>query len=279
MQSTILYIKKNLNDLYPKDEVSSLAGIVMQSVTGFSVPAILIDKSKKISPIQAKKVEEIVERLKKSEPIQYILGETEFFGLPFYVDKNVLIPRPETEELVELILNENQGQSIDVLDIGTGSGAIAVSLKKNSPSFNLLAWDISSEALTVAAKNADRNGTDVRFDRVDVLNNYPHAQSFDIIVSNPPYILESEKENMEYNVLNYEPHLALFVPDNKALLFYERIADISTQILKPNGKLYFEINASQGQNVIDMLKAKGFADSMLIRDLSGNERMVVCQLD
>ena len=274
MQTTFLYIKESLRDLYPENEISSLARIIMVSVTGLSVSTILIDKSKKISPTQRDKINEIIERLKKSEPIQYILGETEFLGLPFCVNENVLIPRPETEELVELILSENNGLPLNVLDIGTGSGAIAISLKKKNPFFTISAWDVSPEAITVAKKNAGHNQVDVTFEQVNILKNYPQNLQFDIIVSNPPYVLDSEKENMEANVLEYEPHLALFVPDSHALIFYERISDIASLLLKPNGKLYFEINASKGQETVDLLHTKGFKDIILFRDLSGNDRMV-----
>lgn len=274
MQDIVFYIKESLRGLYTESEISSLTGIIIESATDLTLSSIRIDKSKKISPIQEGKIKGIVSRLKNYEPIQYILGETEFFGLSFHVNRDVLIPRPETEELVEIILNENKGSSSRILDIGTGSGAIAITLKKNIKEASVTAWDISSEAIDVARKNAEKNNVDIIFNNVDVLGVYPHEELFDIIVSNPPYVLESEKKNMEDNVLRYEPHLALFVDDNEPLIFYERIASIATDILNPKGKLYFEINSSKGQDTIDMLINKGFRDVELIRDLSGKDRII-----
>ena len=275
MQTSIAHIKKSLQGIYPISEIKSLTKVIMENVTGFSVPAIISDKNKKITSIQAKKIDEIIERLKNMEPIQYILGETEFFGMTFAVDKNVLIPRPETEELVELIISENKDvQPVNILDIGTGSGAIAVALKKNLPGSIVSAWDVSPGALGVAAKNAADNGVQVLFEKVDILGVYPKEKRFDIIVSNPPYVMESEKAVMDDNVLRHEPHLALFVPDNKALMFYERIADVALCLLEEGGRLYFEINAQKGQETVDMLACKGFRDIRLFTDLSGKDRMV-----
>jgi len=275
MQSIIPYIKESLFGFYPESEITSLARIITENVTGFSVPMIISDKNKKITSTQESKIKEIIERLKLFEPIQYIIGETEFFGMKFIVDKNVLIPRPETEELVELIINENKHfQPLNILDIGTGSGCIAISIKKYLTNSNISAWDISKEALRIAELNARENKTEVLFENVDVLGNYPKKELFDIIVSNPPYVLESEKADMENNVLKYEPHLALFVPDNKALLFYERIADVALNILNSGGRLYFEINAAKGKETVDMLAGKGFSQIELHQDLSKNDRMI-----
>ena len=206
--------------------------------------------------------------------ILIILEETEFFGLPFFGNKNVLIPRPETEELVELILSENSGRSIQILDIGTGSGAIAIALAKHMKDAKITAWDISFKALDVAVSNSKANSTDISFKRVDVLGNYPTDQKFDIIVSNPPYVLESEKEDMNKNVLDYEPHSALFVPDNSPLLFYERITDIAKQLLNPNGKLYFEINQAKGPETKSMIEEKGLKNVSIIKDISENNRII-----
>lgn len=266
-------MKASLNGLYSDSEISLLHRLALEHVTGLSAVMLSV-KYTKLSPIQQQEIEKIICRLKNHEPIQYITGETEFFGLPLLVDKNVLIPRPETEELVELVLNENSQERLSVLDIGTGSGAIAIALKKERPAFAVTAWDISPEALAVARKNAERCQTDVRFEQVDVLGGYPNDRQFDIIVSNPPYVLESEKADMEQNVLSYEPHAALFVPDSQALLFYEQIATIASNILKANGKLYFEINAAKGQEVVNLLKAQSFRNVKLFRDISGKQRMV-----
>jgi release factor glutamine methyltransferase len=277
MQASATYIRKNLNGLYSAGEISLLHRLIVEHVTGWTVTAVSIDKNKQLSSIQQQKIEEIVNRLRNFEPLQYTLGVTEFFGLSFDVNKNVLIPRPETEELVELILNENQSDKLKVLDSGTGSVAIAVALKKNRTAWNVRAWDISPEAIAVARRNAEKHQADILFEQVDVLGEYPHDQQFDIIVSNPPYVLESEKENMEQNVLAYEPHLALFVPDRQPLIFYERIAGIACNILKTGGKLYFEINAAKGCETVELLKTKSFKNVALLNDISGNNRMIRCE--
>lgn len=274
MQDIILNIRKSLSDFYPDTEISGLIRLLIENVTKSSIPALLSDKSKKITEEELLKIDKIVERLQKFEPIQYILGETEFYGLPFVVNENVLIPRPETEELVELILKENKTDQSRILDIGTGSGCIAISLKKYLPKSIVEGWDISKGALEVASLNSKNNSANVLFTQVDILGEYPNQQTFDIIVSNPPYVLDSEKSEMHTNVLKYEPHTALFVADNNPLLFYNRIADVATQLLTNGGKLYFEINRMKGQETIKMLENKGFSNTQLIKDISGNDRII-----
>lgn len=274
MQDTIQKIRQALSDLYPDSEISGFTRLIIEDITGLSMPLILSDKNIKITEAQELKIQKIIERLQAFEPIQYILEQTEFYGLPFQVNNNVLIPRPETEELIEKIIRDNSNKSVQILDIGTGSGCIAISLKKHLPNSSVDAWDISFKALDVAVLNSKINSVDVTFKRVDVLSEYPNDKLFDIIVSNPPYVLEAEKADMEHNVLDYEPHTALFVPDSEPLLFYERIADIAQHILKPNGYLYFEINSAKGQETSAMLKQKGFTDIELIQDISGKDRMV-----
>lgn len=278
MQKIIQKIQNSLTGIYPENEAINLTRLIIEQVTGYSVPILLSDKSKKITSAQEQIIDKIIERLQTSEPIQYILGETEFFGLPFVVDKNTLIPRPETEELIELILSETANKEVSILDIGTGSGCIAISLKKHLPKANVFGWDFSEPALTVARKNAEKNQTPILFEKVNVLQIFVPDIKLDIIVSNPPYILESEKKDMDKNVLEYEPHSALFVPDDKGLLFYERIADIALKLLKPQGKLYFEINRQKGMDTAEMLSQKGFSNIRIIKDLSGNDRMVVAQI-
>lgn len=278
MSDIIQFIKSSLSGLYPDTEIAGISRIIIESVTGYPLHVLLSDKSKKITETQYVKIQKIIQRLLTSEPIQYILGETEFFGLPFIVNENVLIPRPETEELVELILSENQNPRLTILDIGTGSGCIAIALKKYRPEANIHAWDFSAGALAVARENASRNKVDVKFSRVDVLKEYPADTKFDIIVSNPPYVLESEKTGINKNVLDYEPHSALFVPDSNGLLFYKRIADIAKELLYDNGKLYFEINQQKGIDTKDMLTGKGFSNARVIKDLSGNDRITASQI-
>ena len=273
MKKVIPYIKESLIAYYPESEISGFTRIIIEHITNKSYHHTLLVEIE-LTQNQQQKVESIIERLKRYEPIQYILEETEFFGLPFRVNENVLIPRPETEELVELILKENNNTGLCILDIGTGSGAIAIALAKHMKNAEISAWDISHKALDVAALNNKENSAAVSFKQVDVLSNYPLDKKFDIIVSNPPYVLESEKKLMEQNVLDYEPHQALFVPNNDPLLFYKRIADIALNLLNPKGKLYFEINQAKGKEVVEMLEEKGFTNVTLFQDLSNKDRMV-----
>lgn len=277
MQDILQNIRKSLSGFYPDNEISGLVRLLIEHVTKSSMPALLSDKNTKITSEEVLKIDKIVERLQRFEPIQYILGETEFYGLPFTVNQDVLIPRPETEELVELILNENKESKPRILDIGTGSGCIAVSLQKHIHESSVTAWDISEKALAVAALNSKSNSVNVTFNQVDILSDYPTNHSFDIIVSNPPYVLDSEKTDMHANVLEHEPHTALFVADNNPLLFYNRIADVAIQLLTDGGKLYFEINRAKGQETIKMLENKKFSEIRLIKDISGNDRMVRAQ--
>lgn len=275
MQATLNYIKESLADLYSPNEITFLTQIVIENVTDLSIPMIISDKNRKITINQQKRIEEIVERLKKSEPIQYILGGAQFFNLKFKVNSNVLIPRPETEELVELILEDNRdNRAVKVLDIGTGSGCISISLAKYLSDSIVSAWDISESALVVATENARINNVNVDFQKVDVLGCIPDQQKYDLIVSNPPYVLDSEKRVMDNNVLGYEPHLALFVEDNEPLIFYERIATIAQSILTKGGRLYFEINEQKGQEIVNMLEDKGFSEVAIKKDISGKDRIV-----
>lgn len=233
----------------------------------------------------------ILEDLKNQKPIQYILGETEFYGLPFLVNENVLIPRPETEELVQLIIIESQmikKETIRILDIGTGSGCIAVSLAKNLPNAQVFAIDVSEKALKVAKKNAELNQVSINFIQANILetnnltqlstNNQQPTTEFDVIVSNPPYVRHLEKDEIKKNVLDYEPHLALFVEDNDALLFYRKIAQLSKKSLTQNGKLYFEINQYLGKETVELLEELEYENIKLLKDIYGNDRMVSCEL-
>ena len=277
MQNPKDFIKSELKDLYSPDEISSLTRLILEKEFAVPFADILACKFNHLSDAEMQKLTEIVGKLKNSEPIQYILGETDFFGLAFYVNGSVLIPRPETEELVQWVLESAENKPMKILDIGTGSGCIAVTLAKKLPSAEVHAWDISEDALEVARKNAERNGVKVIFVKRDMLLEPVSDEKFDIIVSNPPYVTEVEKTEMQENVLNFEPHLALFVPDDNALVFYEKIADFALTNLNKDGKLFFEINRAKGADIAHLLEEKGFTNIELRKDISGNERMVMAE--
>ena len=275
MQAAIRHIQSELQGLYPETEIKSFSNLIIEKLTGFSRTEIILNKNTLFSDDQRHVIESFIEKLKINIPIQYILGETEFFGLPFNVNESVLIPRPETEELVDWIRQEADCNShLHILDIGTGSGCIAISLKHEFPNAQVEAFDISEEALQTAAGNARRNNLDVTFTKTDILNVPDFDRKWDIIVSNPPYVTEQEKDEILPNVLDNEPHLALFVPDNDPLLFYRRIAHFALKHSQPNGKLYFEINREFGKETVDLLTEAGFRDVELRKDISRNDRMV-----
>ncbi|MDI5886356.1 peptide chain release factor N(5)-glutamine methyltransferase [Flavobacterium yafengii] len=225
----------------------------------------------------------ILEQLKQEIPVQYLLGKTSFYGLDFEVNENVLIPRPETEELVEWILESQkskvESQNIRILDIGTGSGCIAISLAKNIPNAAVFAIDVSEKALAIAKKNAERNAVEVTFINQNILETEDLRQQFDIIVSNPPYVRNLEKEEIKKNVLDNEPHLALFVEDNDALIFYKKIAELAQKNLSENGQLYFEINQYLGKETVDLLEKMNFKNIELRKDIYGNDRMISCHCE
>ncbi|MFH6995813.1 peptide chain release factor N(5)-glutamine methyltransferase [Flavobacterium sp. FlaQc-48] len=224
----------------------------------------------------------LLAELKKEVPIQYLLGKTHFYGLEFEVNENVLIPRPETEELVEWIINEHskmdRTKKIKILDIGTGSGCIAISLAKNIPNAEVYAIDVSKKAIETAKKNAANNKVELNFILQDILETEELKCNFDIIVSNPPYVRNLEKEEIKKNVLDYEPHLALFVEDNDALVFYRKIAELAQENLLENGQLYFEINQYLGEETKDLLEKMNFKNIELRRDIYDNDRMISCKV-
>ena len=222
----------------------------------------------------------ILEQLKKEIPIQYLLGKTSFYGLDFNVNENVLIPRPETEELVDLIIRSSSKskkyKDLKILDIGTGSGCIAISLAKNIPNSQVDAIDISEKALATAKKNAELNNVKVTFSNQNILDTEDLKQQFDIIVSNPPYVRNLEKEEIKKNVLDNEPHLALFVEDNDALIFYRKIAELAQKNLSENGQLFFEINQYLSKEMVELLEKMNFKNIELRKDIYGNDRMISC---
>jgi release factor glutamine methyltransferase len=220
----------------------------------------------------------ILDSLKKEIPIQYLLGKTSFYGLDLEVNPAVLIPRPETEELVEWIIKSQKSkvksQKIKILDIGTGSGCIAISLAKNIPNAQVFAIDVSEKALATAQKSANINDVNVTFIEKNILETNDLKQQFDIIVSNPPYVRELEKQEIKKNVLDNEPHLALFVEDNDALVFYRKIAELAQKNLSERGQLFFEINQYLGKEMIELLEKRGFKNIELRKDIYGNDRMI-----
>ena len=267
-----------MSPLYGIDEAQSLAFIILKDVLGISRLEVLSNKAlgTKSENIE-NNIKPIIDRLLKNEPVQYILGETEFYGCKIKVDPSVLIPRPETEELVDLIVKTHRNISgLSFLDICTGSGCIAIALNKHLPDSKAFALDISEKAIEVASINTSANKVNVELHTSDILNeNIPWpAIFFDFIVSNPPYVRALEKALMEKNVLDYEPHIALFVKNDDPLIFYRRIIPLASQRLKPNGKLYFEINEEYGQEVRKLMETYCFTDIKVIKDLFGKDRFV-----
>ena len=267
-----------LSALYDEKEIDSFFYLILESFHRKKRIDLALEPEMEMDALQLLRWESALAELKKQKPIQYILGETEFYGLPFLVNENVLIPRPETEELVALILAEGKGKrekgKVRILDIGTGSGCIPIALKKNLPEAEVSAIDVSEEALATAMKNAELNQVDVHFRLQDILAAQDLESSFDIIVSNPPYVRYLEKIEIQPNVLQYEPHLALFVADNDALLFYRKITALAQKHLTPKGKLYFEINQYLGKETVALVESFGFTEVRLHQDIYGNDRMV-----
>ena len=302
MKHITLYIYQQLQALYPPEEIRSIVRVILTAVSGLSYTQQFSCKDKQIPENEKKQIHAIVDRLKKSEPLQYILGETEFYSLPIKVNPSVLIPRPETEELVDLIikspisppltshlstLNSHLStlnsqlsplNSPKFLDIGTGSGCIAIALAKHIPSASVTALDISDEALQTATQNAQLNQVPVRFIQADILDTEKaislFPENFDLIVSNPPYIKADEKPSLSPNVIDYEPHLALFTPKEAPLLYYNAIADFALKKLSPSGMLFLEINPLCDDLLLEILQNKGFTKIKVTRDLSAKPRFI-----
>ncbi|MDY2587672.1 peptide chain release factor N(5)-glutamine methyltransferase [Winogradskyella aquimaris] len=282
-----------LDALYGKEEVSSFFYLSIEHHLNVDRIQLILDPEFNLTKPETKTLLEVLEALKQQRPIQYILGETEFYGLTFNVNKNVLIPRPETEELVDWIIkchaehSRNNKNAIKILDIGTGSGCIAISLAKHMPEAKVFAVDLSESALKIAKENAEENNVNIQFVKGDALkladeDFFPIVKDvsqrqngfFDIIVSNPPYVRQLEKQEIKPNVLNNEPHLALFVENENPLIFYKAISDFAVDNLKSNGSLYFEINQYLGQETKQLLVDAEFKAVELRKDLNGNDRML-----
>ena len=273
MKTIANIIREELSNHYPTGEVTALTRIIATELLGVSQMAFYLKDNITLTAEQKTLLDNAIERLKEHEPIQYIQGYSDFCGLRFKVTPATLIPRPETSELVEWISSEAIGNE-SILDIGTGSGCIAISLANKLSQSKVTAWDISPEALAVATENSRNNGTEVNFGQVDILSYEPKSAQFDIIVSNPPYIKENEKSAMRSNVLDWEPHTALFVSDNDPLLFYRTIAKKGLTLLKPGGTLYFEINRAHGTETMKKLADYGYTNIELRKDFADNDRMI-----
>ena len=269
------YFFKELSNYYPETEISAFFYLLIEYKLGLSRVELALNPSLLIEKNNLLFFENSLNQLKKQIPIQYIIGETEFYGLKFKVNSKVLIPRPETEELVEWIINNTpKNKEISILDIGTGSGCIAISLAKHTLNATVFAIDISEEALKIAKQNALINKVTIQFLKRDILQLKELPINFDIIVSNPPYVRELEKNTMQSNVLDNEPHFALFVKDTNPLLFYNKITKLASKYLNKNGNLYFEINQNLGKEMLELVQSYNFKNIELRKDFYEVDRML-----
>jgi release factor glutamine methyltransferase len=283
------YFNETLKTIYPITEIDSFFFLLLEEYLGFRRVDIVLKSDFKITQETLNLLQSATKQLEQEVPLQYIIGKTEFYGLPFVVNKHVLIPRPETEELVAWVVSESSRfktfntstkqttdkKQLKILDIGTGSGCIPISLKKQLPFAKISAIDISEEALTVAKKNAVLNNVDIHFILQDILKTVALDQHYDIIISNPPYVRELEKKELKNNVLKNEPHVALFVENDNPLIFYAKIAELAKKYLNKNGLLFFEINQYLGTETIDLVNKKGLKNIQLKKDMFGNDRIIV----
>lgn len=261
------YFLNGLLKNYEKNEIKSLTYITIQKIIGLDKSKTIINSNKKLSDFQIKKINNILNRLKNNEPIQYILNESKFYDLDFKLNSNVLIPRPETEELVKIALNHTFN---DVLDVGTGSGCIAITLAKKTNA-NITGIDICKNAILTAKENSRINNVKVNFLKKNIFN-YNPIKKFDLIISNPPYVLESEKILIKKNVIDHEPHTALFVNDNNPLIFYKKIISFGKKRLKNNGLILFEINEKKDQDIFNLLQKEGYFGIKIFKDIYNKNR-------
>lgn len=279
LSEVIKYCKDELSEVFSSMELDATISILIEHFLGMAKTEVILNPDKVVTDEDYQLIVKAISFLKTNVPLAYVLGEWEFFGLHLKVNKNTLIPRPETEELVYLIIEENlKKDPIHILDIGTGSGCIALALKANIPQSTVCAWDISEKALEKVKENAVMNDLSIEIKQVDILKEPSFDRKLDIVVSNPPYITEKEKELMSSNVLDFEPHLALFVENDTPLIFYEAIANFAKNNLKETGKLYFEINEHYGEEVRLMLEDKDFKEVTILKDINEKDRMVKCFL-
>jgi len=270
-----LYLAKELNDIYPQQEINSFANIIIMTVINIKKLHQLHNPDQAVTREQAGRIISICNELRTSKPIQYILGETIFYDCIIKVDSSTLIPRPETEELVDTIIKENKDFQGTIFDLGTGSGCIAIALAANIPGSLVTGIDISKGAIKIARENAIANNVSVSFVEGDIFNfDFYSVNKASIIVSNPPYVCNSEKQSMKKNVLEFEPHDALFVPDYDPLKFYKGIFNLAEKMLIPGGKIYFEINEAMGKSMIKLFESSGYSQIKIIRDMNRKERMI-----
>ena len=277
------YILSELQTIQEESEIESFFFILTEYLLNLKRIDISLNPDFEVSETDLETWNTIISELKTEKPIQYITGEAWFYGYRFEVNENTLIPRPETEELIEWIVEESknlkiqQPNNLNILDIGTGSGCIPISLKKELPNAEVFTIDVSEKALEMARKNAVDNEVEVNFMLKNILETDSLVEKYDVIVSNPPYVRNLEKQEIKKNVLAYEPHLALFVEDSDALLFYRKIAQLALTSLTPNGKLFFEINQYLGKETVELLENLGFKNIELRKDFVGNDRMICCE--
>ncbi len=275
MNAKVLFdnIVKEITIPESPDEIQSIAFLIMEKLYRTDRTRILAQQE--ISDPQKEVLDAIIKRVNTEEPVQYILNEAYFYGRTFFVDASVLIPRTETELLIELVVAEyGYKKNVSILDVGTGSGCIAVTLAKEMPGAEIFALDVSNEAIATARKNADQLEATVYFDQVNFLEQKTQHKNLTAIVSNPPYIMQAEKNLMRNNVLKYEPHVAMFVPDTDPLIFYTEIARQGLDALAPDGKIFVEINKQLGKMMCDMFESFGYMKTRIVKDLFGKERIV-----
>ncbi len=265
----------SIYDSYEREEAEMIARIVFEDVFDLKPSNIVIDADKEFSLEKNDKLTHIIQRLKNNEPVQYVTGKAFFYGNEFIVNQSVLIPRPETEELVQLILQSTSNKKQNILDIGTGSGCIAISIKENLLDAEVHATDISEKALELAKRNSEKLKQQIHFAQSDILQlENPFNIQFDIIISNPPYITESEKSSLDKNVIEFEPHESLFAIGDDALIFYRKIIEFANKFLNEDGQLFFEVNQQYGKEVVKLFTENNFRNIELKKDINGNDRMV-----
>jgi len=282
INSAYQYLKNNLTDIYDERESANIAELIIEKISGLKRTERILNKQQPLKIEQINTIENYLQELINHKPVQYVLNEAWFAGMKFFVDEHVLIPRPETEELVEWIVqNAFTNLRFAILDIGTGSGCIAIALKNKIKNADVFAIDISEPALKIAASNAQESNTDINFAKANILQNQIKINMplFDVIVSNPPYITKKESAEMHTNVIAYEPYVALFVPDENPLLFYNAISDFALSHLKEKGNLYFEIHENFANDIVNLMQQKGFQSIEIKKDLQQKNRMVKAVLN